>query len=770
MIIDKILNMCKIFRIMAVAISVFSFMNCNQKKNENNKSYIGPSEIKVEDGKMSPEALLALGRLSDPQLSPDGNKILYGVSYNSVEENRSCRNLFIINIDGTDKKQLTRSGASISNARWIDGGKGIAYIMGGQIYKASLKGLDKASKPGGNSKLRLGKSVKVSDVPRGISEFKLSPDEKSLLYVSAVPGPVKTPSDSDPALDKAQAYVAEDLMYRHWDHWVTELPHTFIAPFDASITGTALINEENSVDILNGEMFELPIEPFGGLEQLDWSPDGKYVAYSCKRLSGKEYAFSTDTEIYIYDVKTRWSTLVFMEGGYDTDPLWSPDGKKLAWISMERNGYEADKTRLMIADVSFFQEGGPIVSEIRDITADFKYNAASPFWGSDSETLYFNALTEGLQAIYKVCISEKEGASFPIVRLTSPQAWYDFNSPFAVLPDETLLTSYCSMDFPNELVAVKAYSELKEGQEAIKKITTENEHILSQLDSHLTEAHYVKTVDGKDMLTWVLYPPKFDSSKVYPAIEILLGGPQGTLSQGWSYRWNYRLMSAQGYVVVLPNRRGTTAFGQEWTEQISGDYVGLNIQDYLSAARWAKSLPFVGKIAGCGASYGGFSAYYLAGVHENTYDCFIAHAGIFDEKYMYYETEEMWFPNWDNGGLSEYAYTEGKVGAEGDGVTFGGMKQGGSPWSSKAKAQRHYANSPDVNVTKWNTPILCIHGEKDFRIPYDQGMAAFNSARMMGVPAKLIVFPEENHWILKPQNAIFWHRSYFEWLDRWCKQ
>lgn len=771
--------MNKTIKILALATCFISAMSCNQK-NDDSAGYIGPSDIKVEDGVMTPEVLLSLGRLSDPQISPDGGKILYGVSYTSVAENRSCRNIFIINDDGSGKKQLTASGKSISNARWIDGGKSIAYLKGGQIYVAKVLGMGSAD----NSGVKLGKPLKVSDVARGISEFKISPDEKHIMYVSTVPSAVKSPADSDPALDKAKAYVTEDLMYRHWDHWVTELPHTFVSSFGTS--GVA-VKDADAIDILKGEMFELPTEPFGGMEQLSWSPDGKYIAYSCKKLAGKEYAFSTDTEIYIYNLESENSTVVPMGGGYDTEPLWSPDGKRLAWISMARDGYEADKTRLMIADVAFDENAEPIVSGIKDLTENFKYNAAGPFWSPDSRYLYFNALAEGLQGIFVACTgcddSECDGSGScggcgsacgdaacgkdSIIRLTPENAWYDFNSPFAVLEDGTLLASYCSMDFPNELVAVACGAGCS--KDALRQITHENDHILSQVDEHLTEAHYVKTVDGKDMLTWVLYPPKFDSTKVYPAIEILLGGPQGTLSQGWSYRWNYRLMSAQGYVVVLPNRRGTTAFGQEWTEQISGDYVGLNIQDYLSAARWAKALPFVGKIAGCGASYGGFSAYYLAGVHENTYDCFIAHAGIFDEKYMYYETEEMWFPNWDNGGLSEYSYSEGQQGPAGDGITFGGMKQGGSPWSSNAKARRHYSNSPDLNVTKWNTPILCIHGGMDFRIPYDQGMAAFNAAQMMGVPSKLVVFPDENHWILQPQNALFWHRTYFEWLNKWCK-
>ena len=422
---------------------------------------------------------------------------------------------------------------------------------------------------------------------------------------------------------------------------------------------------------------------------------------------------------------------------------------------MARDGYEADKTRLMVADVADGKAG-----TIRDLTAGFKYNAAAPVWDDDSRTIYFNALAEGLQGIFKANV---DGT---ISRITSDTQWCDYNSPFAVQKSDkgtTLLASWCSMDFPTELVSVSA----EDGSTV--QITKENEHILSQLADHKMEARMVKTVDGKDMLTWVMYPPQFDSTKVYPSILICLGGPQGTISQSWSYRWNYRLMAAQGYVVVLPNRRGTTAFGQEWCEQISGDYSGLNIQDYISAAKEMKAEPFIGKMAACGASYGGYSVYYLAGVHENLFDCFIAHAGIFDEKYMYYETEEMWFCNWDNGGMTEFAYTPGQTGPAGDGITFGGLQQAGSPWSSAAKAKWHYTHCPADNVTKWNTPILCIHGGMDFRIPYDQGMAAFNAAQMMGVPSKLIVFPDECHWILKPQNALFWHREYFDWLDKWCK-
>lgn len=748
------------------AAALVTIMSCAQKNETRTETgYIGPSGIKVEDGRMTPEALLSLGRLSDPQLSPDGRLILYGVSYTSIEENRSCRNLFlseVIRDEGGglsfgDKVQLTAEGKSVSNARWSLDGESIYYLQGGQIHSA------KVSFAGGKASLTTRRQI--SDVKAGISEFSLCPDQTQVLYTSTVPGPVKTPKDFDDKLDKARAYVTEDLMYRHWDHWTTERPQTYVAP-----VGGEVISEDNSMNILaeGADKYELPLEPLSGIEQLCWSPDGRYVAYSCKKVgSGREYAFSTDTEIYIHCIQTGETVRIPMAGGYDTDPVWSPDGSRIAWLSMARNGYEADKVRLMVADLAVGETGGegqssiPEINGIIELTSDFNYNAAGPVWAADSKSIYFNSLIEGLQAICNVALPESGGTA-RIRRITPEDAWYDFNSPFAIV-DSTLLASYCSMEFPTELVAVN------ETDGSFGRITDENGGIIGQLTAYETRARWIKTTDGKKMLTWVLYPPQFDSTKVYPAVEIFLGGPQGTLSQGWSYRWNYRLMANQGYVVILPNRRGTTAFGQEWCEQISGDYIGQNMQDYLSAANELKKEPYIGKLAGCGASYGGFSVYYMAGIHGDVYDCFIAHAGIFDEKYMYYETEEMWFPNFDNGGLSEYSYTAGEQGPRGDGKTFGGIGQAGSPWSSAAKAKRHYANSPDLNVSKWHTPILCIHGMMDYRIPYDQGMAAFNAARMMGVPSKLIVFPEENHWILKPQNALFWHRSFFEWLDRWCK-
>lgn len=722
-----------------IASAFLSFMTPSKTE----KGYIGPSEIKIEDGVMTPETLLAFGRISDPQVSPDGQKVLYGVSYTDIAKNRSCRNLFISNIDGTEQRQITRYASSVSCARWAPDGKSIYFIQDGQIWKAPL---------GGKT---LGARRQISNVPSGISDFKLSPSADRILYISTVPGPVKTPTDVDPSLDKAQAYITEDLMYRHWDHWVTETPRTYIAPI-------AHIDPEHSTDILGSEPYELPTEPFGGAEQLDWSPDGKLIAYSCRKRTGKEYAFSTNCGIYIYDTTNGTTIPVKTDGGYDTDPVWNEDGTRLAWISMERDGYEADRQRILLADIST-QNGLPTVQSIKELTANFDNDANSLVWHGDE--IYFSSMRPtGTQAILK---TDMQGR---ISQLTNKDWAYDFFSPWYIRNAENgtveIYTTYYCLNFPVELVKVSVNGDASSD---FKQISHENEHILKQLDAPTSESIHLKTVDGQQMQCWMLYPPHFDPSKKYPAIEIVLGGPQGTNSQDFSYRWCYRLMAQQGYIVMMPNRRGTTAFGQEWKEQISGDYPGLNMQDYLTAGRYVKSLPYVNKLACVGASYGGYSVYMLEGLHGDLYDCFIAHAGIFNERQMWFTTEEMWFANWDNGGLTQFAYTPGEVGPHGDGITFGGMQQAGAPYASTPKAIRHYAESPDMKVTNWHTPILCFHGMMDFRIPYEQGLAAFNAAQMMGVPSKLVIFPEENHWIIRPQNSLLWHKEFYSWLDKWCK-
>jgi len=730
----------------------YRFCDLRKSMKEKNSGYIAPVQVDVKDGQMTPEALLALGRLSDPQLSPDGSKILYGVSYQSIEDNKSNRNLYVCDVDGSNAIPLTKYAQSVNCARWSPDGKSVYFIQGGQIYQAAFKGK------------KLGKKFCISEVPAGISEFALNADGTKIMYISTIHSAVQTPGDSDPLLKDSRAYATEDLMYRHWDHWVTEIPRTYVAALDGST-----ITPENSTDILGTEeLFELPTEPFGGIEQLSWHPDGRHIAYSCRKLTGRKYAFSTNTEIYIYDTESGNTVQVPMEGGYDTDPVWSPDGEKLAWISMARDGYEADQQRLFVCSVDLTDPAAPVVSDIRNLSEDFDHDCAGPVW--HESTIYFNALVnEAVQSLFKVDANGGE-----VIRLTPGDWWYNINSPFAILETGEgckLLTSYASMMFPTELVTVNLPAG---GEATMDRISHVNDALIASLDEPGCESWQIPTVDGKSMQAWVLFPPQFDSTKVYPAITIVLGGPQGTNDQSWSYRWNYRLMAQQGYIVIMPNRRGTTAFGQEWKEQISGDYIGLNMQDYLAAARELKSKPYVGKMACCGASYGGYSAYYLMGIHEGTFDCFVAHAGIFDEEGLWFTTEEMWFPNFDNGGLQIAQFADSleigkQMGPAGDGTTFGGIGQAGAPYSNAPKAVRHYSNSPKANIDKWNTPILCFHGMMDFRIPYTQGMAAFNAAQMMGVPSKLVIFEDATHWVLKPQDAIYWHRTYFDWLDRWCK-
>ena len=386
----------------------------NMKNEKKTKSeYIGKPEINVKDRAMTPDVLLSFGRLSDPQVSPDGSMVIYGTGYISVEENNSLTNLYICGTDGSGAYRLTTEGKSISNARWSADGKSLAFIQGGQIFTAKLK-------KGRDGRLSLGKKVQVSDVPAGISQFTLSDDQSRIMYVSTVQSSLKKPSDLYGDLDKADAISADDLMYRHWDHWVKEVPHTFVAGFVFGKEGEKSITPGTSKDILASEkeIYELPTEPFSGIEQLAWSPDGKTIAYSCRKLTGKKYAFSTNTEIYFYDVESGECTQLTMGGGYDTNPVWSPDGKKICWISMERDGYEADKQRLMVADIEWgvpAKDSGssasrlPVISEVKDITCAFKYNASAPVWGTGSDEIYFSALAEGIQGIFRARCTVPDG-------------------------------------------------------------------------------------------------------------------------------------------------------------------------------------------------------------------------------------------------------------------------------------------------------------------------------------------------------------------------
>lgn len=698
--------MKRIFILLAMAAAV----SCSAPDKTSVKSEpIDKPDIQIVDGHFTPEIMHQLGKVSDPQVSPDGTKILYGVSYTSITLNKSNRQLYVMDIDGQNVKRLTHDAKSSSNGRWFDGGSKIAFLQDGQIVVMNADGTGRRT---------------VSSVEGGISEFKIHPMGDYVLYTSDFKV-AKKPADIYPDLEKSSAHTIEGLMYRHWDQFVENVPHTWFAPFDGNSLG-------ETTDILAGQPYELPSLPFSGIEQIDFAPDSHQIAYSCRKLTGRDYAFSTNSDIFIYNMENGVE-FNLTEGmtGYDTEPVWSPDGSTVAWLSMERNGYEADKSRLFIAQI--------VSGERIELSRNFKYNVASPVWSPDGKEIYFSSEVEGVKEIWKTDLNGN------FSRVSPEHDWFDFGTP--IFAGDRLITTNTSMMRPAEIVSVS----LADG--SWQQLSHENDAVFEQLATPSMEERWITTTDNKKMLTWVIYPPEFDRTKEYPSILVCLGGPQGTISQGWSYRWNYRLMASQGYIVVLPNRRGTTAFGQEWCEQISGDYIGQNMKDYFSAADALKSEPFVGKMAAVGASYGGYSVYYLAGIHQKRFTALVAHAGIFNQESMYMTTEEMWFPDWDNGGCKQP-----------------GVYMAGSPWSDNPVARRHYDNSPHKLIRNWDTPILITHGELDYRVPVEQGMSAFNAAQMMGVPSRMILFPDENHWITKPQNSIHWNREFFAWLDKYVKQ
>ncbi|MDR2475019.1 MAG: S9 family peptidase [Bacteroidales bacterium] len=673
---------------------------------KNDAPVIGKPEIKIENGRLTPEALWAFGRVGNAEVSPDGETVLYTVSYYSIPENKGNTELFSVRIDGSNKRQLTRTSARENSAKWTNSGKQITFLSS-ESGSSQLWQMD----ADGNNRRQL------TDREGGINAFAFSPDETKLLFIADVKYGERA-VDKHPDLPKSSGKIINDLMYKHWDEWVETVPHPFVADW---VDGKPV----NERDILEGEPYECPMKPFGGIEQLAWNPDGKTIAYTCRKKTGRDYALSTNSDIYFYNVETGISENK-TEGmaGYDQNPVFSPDGAWLAWESMERDGCESDKIRLFVMNIA--------TGEKNDLSASFDQDANHLSWSADSKSVYFVSCWHALTQIYRADIASKS-----ITKITDGR--HDYES---VVPakNQTLIGIKHSLSKPNEVYAIDAASGME------TELSLENSQLLSQLKMGNIEERWIPATDNKQILTWVVYPPDFDPDKKYPAILYCQGGPQSTVSQFWSYRWNLQLMAANGYIVVAPNRRGLPGFGKEWLEQISGDYGGQNMKDYLSAIDALSKEPFVdADRLGCvGASYGGFSVYWLAGHHEKRFKAFIAHDGMFNLPQQYLETEEMWFVNWDLGG----AYWE----------------------KNNATAQRSYANSPHLFVDKWDTPILVIHGEKDYRILASQGMAAFNAAVLRGVSAELLIFPDENHWVLKPQNAILWQRTFFNWLNKWLKE
>ena len=692
---------------------IILIMSCSSKKNEENQisendfmPNVELSQEEIDNGILTPEILWKFGRISDPQLSPDKTNIVYNITYYDIEKNRGFTNIYTIPAKGGEVKRLTGGENSFFNPRWTNDGKKILYLTdlteSVQLWSMNADGSEK---------------TQISDLDYDINSFKLSPKEDKILFIADVKLE-QNPQDIYPDLPNTKVIIAEDLMYRHWNAWSDDsYSHIFVADFDGN-------SVENIYDIMKDQKFDAPMSPYFDDSELTWSPDGKKIAYTCKKMSGKEYAKSTDSDIYLYDLETKTtSNLTQGMPGYDFYPVFSPDSKYIAWTSMETPGYEADKERLFIMNL----ENG----EKEYLTKNFDYGASNILWpeiDGEFENLYFISCLNARQQIFKINSKTRE-----IIQITDGD--HDITS--IQWGDNEFIAEKMSIKLATEIFSFDQYG--KETQ-----ITFTNKNIYDNINFSNYKEVWIPTTDGKKMHTWVILPPNFDETKQYPAILYCQGGPQSAVSQFFSYRWNFQIMAANGYVVIAPNRRGLPGFGSEWNKQISGDYGGQNMKDYMSAVNYMKKENFIdeNRIGAVGASYGGFSVFWLAGHNQDqTFKAFISHCGMFNLESQYSATEEMFFVNHDLGGA--YWEKDNKI------------------------AQNSYANSPHRFVQNWNTPILIITGGNDFRIPYTESLQAFNSAQLLGIESKLLVFPEETHFVLKPQNSILWQREFKAWLDKY---
>lgn len=695
------------------------------------KAYANNNNLPTD--RLTPELLWSMGRIGSTVLSPDKTNILYTVTTYNISENRGYSAIYILNSETKETKKLTvNTSKSESDANFIENGRKIVFLCADDNGTSQLWMMNT---DGSNRKC-------ISSEKTDVNGYLFSPDEKNVVLIHDVPTETSIIKNDDD-LPKATGMVINELMYKHWDRYVRSVPHPFIANFDGSqIT--------NARDILDGQPYESPMCPFGGIEEFAWSPDSKSLAYVMRKKTGRDYAISTDSDIFLYNLETgKTKNLCKPENykspvvnatsslkhqiqynenedynlGYDDKPKFSPNGKYIAWTSMKHDGYESDRTRLCVFE---FSTGSKTY-----VTETFDSGVNDFVWDDNSKELYFSGVWHGKTNLYKTNLKGEvskitdEVCDYTLVDVDSRQ--------------NKLLTKKQSMSMADDIFFV----DIKKGTS--HQLTNINEYIYNKLTFGEVKERWVKTVDGKQELCWVIYPPHFDKNKKYPTLLFCEGGPQSPVSQFWSYRWNFQIMAANGYIIIAPNRRGLPGFGYEWLTQISGDYTGLCMKDYLSAIDDICKEPYVDKDRlGCvGASFGGYSVYWLAGNHDKRFKCFIAHDGIFNTQQQYLETEEMWFPNWD---------------------------MGSAPWVKPGgEMQKVYSESPHMFVDKWDTPILCIHGQKDFRIEYTQAESAFNAARLRGIPAQLLLFPDENHWVLKPQNAILWQRTFFRWLDKWLK-
>lgn len=642
-------------------------------------------------GVMTPELMWKFGRLGSFTLSPDGSTVLYDVTDVDLTSEGRRTNIFKISASGGNPVQLTSDGGS--SAQWFNNGKSVAFVNKGNLCTMNADG--------SNQKVVTG----LSD----FEIFSISPSGDKIYFTKRVK--LDQTANEKYKLPKAKVRIINDLMYRHWNYWSDySYSHIFVASFNGST-----VSEDK--DIMKGLRFESPTSPFFDEGEISWSPDGKSIAYTIKKLFGKADAVSTNSDIWLYNLETG-KEINITEGnlGYDKSPVFSPDGSKIAYQSMERDGYESDLNRLFVYDI---KNGAKTW-----VSKGWDYDIAGISW-QDEKTIYFTCSYLGTSQIFKTSLDEKV-----VSKVTEGKHNLGpFNLKSGVLVSE--LTSM-SMAPELSLVDMKTWS--------VKQITSINKSIYDNIRMGKVEEKYIKTKDKKNLQMWVIYPPDFDKSKKYPALLLCEGGPQSALDQFWSYRWNMQMISAKGYIVYAPNRRGVSGFGQEWKEQISGDYGGKNMQDYLDAtdAMAKESYVDAKRMGAVGASYGGYSVFYLAGIHEGRFKALVSHCGVFNFESEYGATEEVWFPNKD---------------------------YGGPYWKNLPS----YKYSPHLMVDKWTTPILIITGQNDFRIPYTQSLEAFQAAQLHGIPSRLLFFEDECHWVTKPQDAVIWQHEFFEWLDSYLK-
>lgn len=662
---------------------------------------------------LTPELLWQLGRVGDPQPSPDGTQMVYGVTYYQTEKNKGNADLYLQPTHGGTPLRLTNTPGSEYNACWRPDGKKIGFLSGAsgspQLYEINPDG----------SELR-----QVTSIEGGISNFRYSNTGKYVSFTKEIKLD-QTVREQHPDLPKAEARVFDDLMYRHWDHWSDEsYSHVFIGRYE-----DGKVSEVR--DLMVGERFDCPQQPHGGLDDIVWNTDDTQLAYVCKKKTGKDYAQSTNTELYLYDVQ-KGSTARFEHGelGYDTHPAFSPDNSKIAWLGMRQDGYESDRNVLWVYDFQARKKVG--------ITRQWEQTVNTFTWSKDGRKLYFVAPIQGTEHAFEVELPRKLVDSVP-AQAVRQITQGDFNiKGIAEVRGGKLVASKQSMRRATELYGI----DVKSG--AYAPLTHVNDSIYATIEDVQVEKRWVSTTDGKKMLVWVVLPPNFDAKKKYPALLYCQGGPQSTVSQNYSFRWNFHLMASQGYVVVAPNRRGLPSFGEEWNAAISGDWGGQPIQDYLTAIDDVAREPYVDadRLGAVGASYGGYSVYQLAGVHNKRFKAFISHCGLFNMESWYGTTEEMFFANWE-------------------------MKK---PYWEYPQHESYIQFSPHRLVQKWDTPIMVIHGGKDFRVPESEGMQAFQAAQLRGIPSRFVYFPNEGHWILSPQNSLLWNREFFGWLDKWLKK